>query len=166
VTFNPSDHPSFRTSNNLLTAGIKGGLSHWVNNASCLAGDLNYALMYPGKKVGADPIWRCPELCPADLIKLFDLDPALINQDELLRAEWFWNRKPSVLCANLLVLFSYMVIFVCLIYFLPECAAPVVVWLLLGAGGVVFDCVRLDRWEREYQLSIKRLILHLPKRKQ
>ena len=122
--------------------------------------------MYPGKKVGADPIWRCPELCPADLIKLFDLDPALINQDELLRAEWFWNRKPSVLCANLLVLFSYMVIFVCLIYFLPECAAPVVVWLLLGAGGVVFDCVRLDRWEREYQLSIKRLILHLPKRKQ
>jgi hypothetical protein len=36
--------------------------------------------MYLGKKVGADPIWRCPELCPADLIKLFDLNPVLINQ--------------------------------------------------------------------------------------
>jgi hypothetical protein len=30
---------------------------------------------------------------------------------------------------------------------------------------VAVDCVRLDRWRREYELSIKRLILHAMKRK-
>jgi hypothetical protein len=121
--------------------------------------------MYPGKKIGADPVWKCPELCPADLIESFDLKPALIDQDELLRAEWFWNRKPRVLCANVLLLFSYILVLVCLLYFIPECAAPFLAWMLVGASGVVVDCVRLDRWGREYELSIKRLILHPPKRK-
>jgi hypothetical protein len=121
--------------------------------------------MYSGKKIGADPIWSCPELSPADLIESFDLKPALINQEELLRAEWFWNRRPKVLCANVLLLFSYILVLVCLLYFLPERAAPVLAWMVVWASGVVVDCVRLDRWRREYELSIKRLILHPLKRK-
>ena len=133
---------------------------------SCLTGALQiYIFMYPGKKTGADPAWNCSEHCPADLIESLALNRALIDQDELLRAEWFWNRRPNVLCASLLVLFFYIVVFVCLLYCLPECAAPLLAWLLVGAGGVTVDCVRLDRWRREYELSIKRLILHLPKRK-
>jgi hypothetical protein len=121
--------------------------------------------MYPGKKIGADPIWNCPKLSPADLIESSDLKPALINQEELLRAEWFWNRRPKVLFANMLLLFSYILILVCLLYFLPERAAPALSWMVVGASGVVVDRVRLDRWRREYELSIKRLILHPLKRK-
>jgi hypothetical protein len=119
--------------------------------------------MYPGRKVGGDPVWNCPELCPADLMESLDLNAGLANQDELSRAEWFWDRRPTVLCADVLVLFSYILVFVCLLYFLPECAAPLLAWLLVGAGGVAIDFVRLNRWRKEYELSIKRLILHLPK---
>ena len=121
--------------------------------------------MYPGKKIGADPVWNCPELCPTNLIESFHLNADLVNQDELLRAEWFWNRRPSVLFADMLVMFSYILVFVCLLYFLPECAAPFLAWLLVGACSMAVDCFRLNRWKREYELSIKRLILHLPKRK-
>jgi len=132
-------------------------LSYW--------GVLNYIFMYPGKKLGADPIWNCPELCPADLIESFDLIPALINQDELLRAEWFWNRRPRVLCANALLLFSYIPVFVCALYVFPECAAPLLAWMVVGASGVIVDGVRLDRWKREYELSIRRLIFQQLKHK-
>jgi hypothetical protein len=121
--------------------------------------------MYPGKKIGADSAWNCPELCPADLIESFDLKAAFINQDELLRAEWFWNRRPRVLCTDLLLLFSYILVLVFLLYFFPEPIAPLLGWMLVGASGVVVDCVRMDRWRREYALSIKRLVLHSPKHK-
>ena len=116
--------------------------------------------MYPGRKIGTDPIWNCLELCPADLIESFDLKPKLINPDELLRAEWFWNRRPRVLCANPLLLFPYILVFVCVLYVLPECAAPLLAWMVVGGSAVVVDCVRLDRWRREYELSIKRLFFH------
>ena len=115
--------------------------------------------MCPRKNNGADHFWSYPDLCPEDLIRSFHLKPASINPDELLRAEWFWNRRPKVLCANLILLFSYILVLVCLLYFLPECAASLLVWLVIGASGVMVDCVRLDRWRREYELSIKRLIL-------
>jgi len=119
--------------------------------------------MYPGRKINADPVWNCAELCPADLIESFDLTPALTNQDELLRAAWFWNRRPRVQCVNVFILFFYILVFVCLLYFLPECGAPLLAWMVVGTGGMVVDWVRLDRWRREYVLSIKRRILHLPK---
>ena len=120
--------------------------------------------MYPGKKIGVDPIWNCPELCPADLIESFDLKPELINPGELLRAEWFWNRRARVLCANPLLLFPYILVFVCVLYVLPECAAPFLAWMVVGGSGVIVDCVRLDRWRREYELSIKRLFLPLKRK--
>jgi hypothetical protein len=119
--------------------------------------------MYPGKKIGANLIWNCPELCPTNLIESFHLNADLVNQDELLRAEWLWSRRPTVLCADMLVMFSYILVFVCLLYLLQECAAPFPAWLLLGAGGLAIDCFRPKRRRREYELSIRRLILHLPK---
>lgn len=121
--------------------------------------------MCPRKNNGADHFWNYPDLCPEDLIRSFHLKPASINQDELLRAAWFWNRRPKVLCANLILLFSYILVLVCLLYFLPECAPALLVWLVVGASGVLVDCLRLDRWRREYELSVKRLILSLLKPK-
>jgi hypothetical protein len=124
----------------------------------------NCIFMYPGKKRSADPIWSCPELCPSEVIASLDVKPAFMNQDELLRAEWFWNRRPRVLCANAFLLFSYILVFVCVLYVAPECVAPLLAWIVVGASGVAVDCVRLERWRREYALSIKRLILHPIKR--
>ena len=61
-----------------------------------------FYIMYPGKKVGADPIWDYRELCPADLIDALHLEHAAINQEEFLRAQWFSNRRPKLLCENLI----------------------------------------------------------------
>jgi hypothetical protein len=114
--------------------------------------------MCPRKKNRADHFWNYPDLCPEDLIRSFHLKPDSVNQGELLRADWFWNRRPKILCANLILLFFYILVLVCLLYFLPECAPALLVWLVAGASGVLVDCVRLDRWRREYELSIKRLV--------
>jgi hypothetical protein len=119
--------------------------------------------MYPPKRVGVDSIGNCTEVCPADLIKALHLEHAATNQDDILRAEWFWSRRPKVLCANLIALFCYIVILVSLAYFVPQSALFLVVWMVVGASGVFVDCCRLDRWEKEYASSIKRLILPLLK---
>ena len=125
----------------------------------------DHLFMCPRKNNGTDHFWNYPDLCPEDLIRSFHLKPDSINQDELLRAGWFWQRRPKVLCANLILLFSYILVLVCLLYFLPESAPVLLVWLVVGATGVMVDCFRLDRWRREYELSIKRLILFLSKPK-
>ena len=106
----------------------------------------DHLFMCPRKNNGADHFWNYPDLCPEDLIRSFHLKPDSINQDELLRAEWFWRRRPKVLCANLISLFSYILVLVCLLYFLPECAPALLVWLVVGTSGVLVDCLRLDRW--------------------
>ncbi|MBV9298614.1 MAG: hypothetical protein JO066_06515 [Verrucomicrobia bacterium] len=57
--------------------------------------------MYPRKKVGVDSTWNYTALCPDDLIKSLHLEHAAINQQEVLRAEWFCNRRAKVQCADL-----------------------------------------------------------------
>jgi hypothetical protein len=73
--------------------------------------------------------------------------------------------KTEVLCANALFLFSYILVFVCALYVFRECAAPLLAWMVVGASGVIVDGVRLDRWKREYELSIRRLIFQQLKHK-
>jgi hypothetical protein len=119
--------------------------------------------MYPPKKVGPDPVWNCTEVCPADLIKSLHREHAAINKDEVVRAEWFWSRRPNVLCADLIAFFFYITVFVCLIYCFPQSTLFLIVWMVAGASCVFVDCFRLERWKKEYASSIKWLILPLLK---
>jgi hypothetical protein len=48
------------------------------------------------------------------------LEPTVIDQAEFARVEWFWHRRPNVLLENLIVLFGYAIVFVCLLYRIPE----------------------------------------------
>ena len=43
-------------------------------------------------------------------------------------------------------------------------SCTVLTWMVVGGSGVIVDCVRLDRWRREYELSIKRLFLSLKRK--
>ena len=114
--------------------------------------------MYSWKKVGVDQIWNYTELCPADLIKSLHLENAAINQEEVVRVEWFWNRRPRIQCANLIFCLVYIIVLVCLIYLVPQSALLLFVWVAAGASYVFADGIRLDRWRKEYASSIKRLI--------
>jgi hypothetical protein len=121
--------------------------------------------MSPRKKVYADSIWNYEELPPARLVKSLHLEEATTNSEEFSRAEWFWGRRPKVLCENLVFLFCYIIIFVCLLYLVPESFLSLLVWMVTAAGCVFIDCHRLHRWRTEYESSIKRLIASLSQRR-
>jgi hypothetical protein len=115
--------------------------------------------MQPRKRIDVDPIRNYVELTPADLIKSLNLETATVDQDEFSRVEWFWNRRPKVLMENLTALFCYTIVFVCLLYRIPEDFTPLLVWTLAGASCAFVEWFRLDRWRNEYESSIKRLLL-------
>src|ERR1700730_13120603 len=114
--------------------------------------------MQPRKKVGVDPTRNYHELSPADLLESWNLERAVIDQDEFSRAEWFWNRRPKVLFENLLFLFCYTIVFVCLLYLVPESCPSLFVWTVAGASCALSEWFRLDRWRNEYQSCIKRVL--------
>jgi hypothetical protein len=121
--------------------------------------------MHPRIKVDARSAWNCDELSPSDLIESLHLERAAIDQDDFSRAEWFWSRRPRILCANFVVFFCYLIVIVCLFYFIPETSLFLIFWIGLGASCVFLDSIRLRRWGNEYELSISRIIGRLSNRK-
>lgn len=120
-----------------------------------------FSTVYPRKTVSAVPMWTFQELCPLDLIKSLHLEQAAINPEELLRAQWFWDRRPKLLCENLISLLFCVLVFGSLLCLLPESAPALVIWMVAWMSCAFVDCLRLDQWRKEYESSIKRAILHL-----
>ena len=154
----------------LILSSIQKGNGKTLQNiaiAICcvLLGVFNHPalFMYPRKKVGADPLWNCDASPPGDLIKSLHLERTAVNEDELSRAEWFWNRRPRLLCGNLIFCFCYLVVFVCLVYLFPESAPSLLLWMVAGVSCAFVDCVRFERWRNEYRSSIKRIVFHMTK---
>jgi hypothetical protein len=114
------------------------------------------------KTVGVDCIYD--KQTPGDVIKSLHLERAAINQDEFARAEWFWNRRPKALCETLVFYFCYIVVFVCLLYFVPHDVPLFILWFATAVIFGIVDCIRVDRWRNEYRSSIKRAIAHLLER--
>jgi hypothetical protein len=123
------------------------------------------SIMYPQKKVDADPVWKYEELPPADLVKSLHLEPAAINHDEFSRADWFWSRRPKVLSESVSFFFFYLTVAVCLFYLLPGTVPFLLLWLVAGASCAFADGIRLNRWRKEYESSITRVVIHLSERK-
>ncbi len=117
--------------------------------------------MYPRKKVDADPNWKYEELPPAALIKSQLLESVTIDQNEFSRAEWFWSRRPKVLSLSLTFFFLYLTVVVCLFYYLPETIFLLLFWIVAGASCAFVDSIRLNRWRKEYESTIRRVIIHL-----
>lgn len=120
--------------------------------------------MHARKKIGADTAWNCDEMSPAELIEALHLESVTIDQHEFARAEWFWRRRPEILFANFAVLLSYLIVAVCLFYYLPQTVLLLMTWIGAGASCIFVDNVRLTRWRNEYESSITRAI-HLSDRK-
>jgi hypothetical protein len=121
--------------------------------------------MYPRKEVDADPVWKYEELPPAALIKSLHLESAAIDQNEFRRAEWFWSRRPKVLSESLSFFFFYLTVAVCLFYLVPDTIPFLLLWMVAGASCAFVDGIRLNRWRKEYESSITRVVIHLSERK-
>ena len=70
--------------------------------------------MHQREKFDGDSISNCDDFSPADLIETLRLKSTTIDQHEIARVEWFWRRRPKILCANLVFAFSYLNVLVCL----------------------------------------------------
>jgi hypothetical protein len=67
---------------------------------------------------------------PGEVIRSLHLERAAINQDEFARAEWFWNRRPKVLCETVTFYFDYIVAFFSLLYLVPKSVPLFLLWFL------------------------------------
>jgi hypothetical protein len=114
--------------------------------------------------VGDDTIWQHGELPPAAVIDSLGLEVASVDEEEFLRAEWFWRRRPKVLLGKASFVLCYLIVLACLFYFFPGTFWLVLFWILAGAGCAYIDWIRLDEWKLEYASSIKRLLSHLSER--
>jgi hypothetical protein len=102
--------------------------------------------------------WKYGELPPLQLLKKLKLDERPADKHELARAVFFWNRRPRLLPATGTIL--WLIVALGLPYWLftvPAIGVP-----LLIISGVVVDIgiVQSVRWQRQYELSIDRLIRH------
>jgi hypothetical protein len=109
--------------------------------------------MHPRTKTGADIASNCDELPPAELIESLHLEGGIIDQHEFSRAEWFWRRRPGIFSTNVTIIFGYIIVAVCLFYYLPQTVLLLVTWIGAGASCVFADYIRLTRWRNEYQTS-------------
>ena len=105
------------------------------------------------------------QLPPLTLIKALDLEEAIINEGELSRAVWFWNRRPKLVCESLTLCYCYVAFWALLLYRVPDTISLLFAWMVIGASCAFVDRVRLNRWRNEYEASIKRLIVHHSERK-
>ena len=100
------------------------------------------------KAARTDPCDR-PQRClrrarTLQLIESLHSESATIDQHEFSRAEWFWRRRPGILFTNLMVIFSYLTVAVCLFYsrkpsfyYSPGLVPGLVVspWITFGSAG-------------------------------
>jgi hypothetical protein len=102
-------------------------------------------------------------LPPAAWLASFAQSKRLVDQFELQRATWLWDRRPRfVLVDGSKVLWGRIVVFGLIILFL---AAFDVAGLLIAAGLAFFGATLLTfdlywriRWQRDYQACLQRLL--------
>ena len=121
--------------------------------------------MHSRKKVEANPIWKYEELPPTALIESLHLEPTTVDPDEFSRAEWFWSRRPKVLSESPGFFFFYLIVAVCLFYLVPDTLWFFLLWIVAGVICASIDQIRLNRWRKEYESSIKGIVIHLSERK-
>jgi len=100
--------------------------------------------------------WKYEQLSPVELLEKAKLHRNLTDIDELVRAEWFWNRRPRFLPAASCI--AWLLVVVGLPFWLfsiPAIGGP---FLIIAMVMVQAEIVRSVRWRRQYESSIGRLI--------
>jgi hypothetical protein len=104
--------------------------------------------------------WKYPELPPEEVCHKLKLPPSSVDEYELERAGWFWNRRPkSAFVVESLYLFgAYLCGGVCLLLFSDPGLLLTVAWTACIYLYIMNQTVRRTRWRREYESCLARLI--------
>ena len=104
----------------------------------------------------ADPKWKYEQLAPVRLLEKSELPIYPTDNSELVRATWFWSRRPRRLAAASSILWVTVALGLPFWLFrIPPIGVPL---MTVAAVVVNTDLVRSLRWRRQYESSIDRLI--------
>jgi hypothetical protein len=106
---------------------------------------------------------RYTDLPPNALLERCSVATDVIDRAELERAEWLWRRRPRyVLFDGGKVLWGRLVAYVLVILFLVSFDVPGLVAAsvlsFFAATVVLFDYYSRERWRRDYDVALCRLI--------
>ena len=105
--------------------------------------------------------WDYPDLAPRRQPSVAELGPESLPETELQRAEWFWAHRPSSLLGDGLLGYLIVVTIAVLLLVVPSGIGILLAigWLVGIFFAISYDTVRLYRWRREYEVSLRRLFL-------
>jgi hypothetical protein len=127
-----------------------------VNRSESGRHSLGKALSEVWQDLQADPKWKYEQLSPVQLLEKSELRIHLTDSSELVRATWFWSRRPRLLAAASTILWVTVALGLPFWLFrIPSIGAPLII---VAAVVVNTDLVRSLRWRRQYESSIDRLI--------
>ena len=127
-----------------------------VNRSQLEKHGLGQALSEVWHDLRADPKWKYEQLTPIQLLEKSELRIRLPDSDELVRATWFWSRRPRLLSVASSILWITVALGLPFWLFrIPSIGMPLII---VTAVVINTDLVRSLRWRRQYESSIDRLI--------
>ena len=122
---------------------------------SCPRCGLGKALSEVWRDLRADPKWKYEQLTPIQLLEKSELRIHLPDSGELVRATWFWSRRPRLLSVASSILWITVALGLPFWLRIPAIGVPLTI---LAAVVINTDLVRSLRWRHQYEKSIDRLI--------
>lgn len=128
-----------------------------------------YKLLAIGTDLAVEPVWQYEELPPFLLLQLTPLDLLEVSDSELLRAVWFWSRRPRLMFHDrmglmFVALSVFVSLFIAFAHWPETSIAKRVAEVIIIFFEVVVEIYTIGyrlnflRWRREYERSIGRLI--------
>ena len=102
----------------------------------------------------ADPKWKYEQLTPIQLLEKSELRIPLPDSGELVRATWFWSRRPRLLSIASSILWISVALGLPFWLRIPSIGVP---FIIIAAVVINTDLVRSLRWRHQYESSIDRL---------
>jgi hypothetical protein len=127
-----------------------------VNRSEWEKHTLGKALREAWQDLQAEPKWKYEQLAPVQLLEKSELRVQSTDSSELVRATWFWSRRPRLLAVASTILWITVALALPFWLFrIPSIGVPL---MIVAAVVVNTDLVRSLRWRRQYESSIDRLI--------
>jgi hypothetical protein len=103
--------------------------------------------------------WKFPEMPPRAILTRIQVDKFVLDDSELKRAQWFWNRRPALILGEDWLIYALVMLVGFGLFLIPLWGVALACcWITFALVGIFSDIVRLSRWRRDYEQSIARLL--------
>ena len=103
--------------------------------------------------------WKFPEMPPRAILTKIQADKFLLDDAEFKRAQWFWNRRPSLILGEDWLVYALVMLLGLGLFLVPFWGVTLSCsWITAALVGIFSDIVRLSRWRRDYEQSVARLL--------